>query len=82
MYIARHVKQRTPFFPAFSIRRQELDVARVAVDCVGPLDPARQASDVVVQPMRQLRVGHPRHFAKLHAHIGDDEVEVHGEARV
>lgn len=69
-------------FPAFSLEHQERDIARAAIDCVGPLDPARQASDFVAQPMRQLRVGHPKHFAKLHACIGDDEVEEHSGARV
>lgn len=66
--------------PAFSLRQQERDVACVAIGCVGPLNPARQASDVVAQPMRQLRVVHSRHFVKFHARIGDDEVEVHGGA--
>lgn len=67
-------------FPAFSLGHQELDVARTVIDCVGPLNPAQQASDVVAQPVRQLCVDRPRHFAKLHARIGDDEVEVHGGA--
>ena len=69
-------------FPAFSLEHQERDIARAAIDCVGLLDPACQASDFVAQPMRQLHVGHPRHFARLHACIGGDEVEVHGGARV
>ena len=36
----------------------------------------------MAQPMRQLRVGHPKHFAKHHACFGDDEVVVRSGARV
>ena len=73
---------RRVIYSTLSLGHQERDVARAAIVCVGPLNPARQASEVVAQPVCQLSVGRLRHFAKLRARIGDDEVDVHGGARV
>lgn len=77
----RNYASPNTIFPALSLGHQERDVDRTAIDCVG-LDPARQASYVVAQPVRQLRVGRLRHFAKVRTRIGHGEAEVYGGARV